>query len=32
MAWIHLVQDRDLWGTHVNTVVNLSFHKMLGNS
>jgi hypothetical protein len=30
--WIDLAQDRDQWRVLVNTVMNLSFHKMLGSS
>jgi hypothetical protein len=29
--WIHLVQDRDRWGTLVNWVMKLRVPKMLGN-
>jgi hypothetical protein len=29
--WIGLAQDRDRWGALVNSVLNLGFHKMLGN-
>jgi hypothetical protein len=32
MDWIDLAQDRDQWGALVNKVMNLGFHKMLGNS
>jgi hypothetical protein len=32
MDWIVLTQGRDQWSPLVNTVVNLLFHKMLGNS
>jgi hypothetical protein len=32
MDWIDLAQDRDQWKALVNTVMNLQFHKMLGNS
>jgi hypothetical protein len=32
MDWIDLAQDRDQWKALVNTVMNLRFHKMLGNS
>jgi hypothetical protein len=32
MDWICLAQDRDQWMTLVNTVVNLRFHKIFGNS
>jgi hypothetical protein len=31
MDWICLVQGRDQWRALVNTVMNLGFHKMLGN-
>jgi hypothetical protein len=30
--WINLVQDRDWWNALVNKVMNLRWHKMLGNS
>jgi hypothetical protein len=29
--WINLVQDGDKWRALVNSVMNLRFHKMLGN-
>jgi hypothetical protein len=29
--WIDLAQDRDRWTALVNSVLNLGFHKMLGN-
>jgi hypothetical protein len=29
--WIDLAQDRDQWGSLVNKVMNLQFHKMLGS-
>jgi hypothetical protein len=29
--WIGLAQDRDKWRVLVNAVMNLRFHKMLGN-
>jgi hypothetical protein len=29
--WIGLVQDRNRWRALVNSVMNLRFHKMLGN-
>jgi hypothetical protein len=32
MDWIDLAQDRDQWKALVNIVMNLGFHKMLGNS
>jgi hypothetical protein len=32
MDWIDLAQDRDQWRALVNMVMNLQFHKMLGNS
>jgi hypothetical protein len=32
MDWIDLAQDRDQWRALVKTVMNLRFHKMLGNS
>jgi hypothetical protein len=32
MDWIDLVQDSDQWWAFVNTVMNLPFHKVLGNS
>jgi hypothetical protein len=31
MDRIYLAQDRDQWWALVNTVMNLRFHKMLGN-
>jgi hypothetical protein len=31
MDWIDLAQDRDLWKALMNIVMNLQFHKMLGN-
>jgi hypothetical protein len=32
MNWIDLAQDRDQWMALANMVINLRFHKMLGNS
>jgi hypothetical protein len=32
MDWIHLSQNRNQWRAFVNTVMNLRFHEMLGNS
>jgi hypothetical protein len=32
MVWIDLAQNRDHWSALVNTVMNLRFHKTLGNS
>jgi hypothetical protein len=32
MDWIDLAQDRDQWLALVNMVMNLGFHKILGNS
>jgi hypothetical protein len=32
MDWIDLAQDRDQWRILENKVVNLWFHRMLGNS
>jgi hypothetical protein len=32
MDWIDLAQGRDQWSTLVNAVMNLQFHKMVGNS
>jgi hypothetical protein len=32
MDGIDLVQDRDQWRALVNTIMNLQFHKLLGNS
>jgi hypothetical protein len=32
MAWIHLAQDGNQWKARVKMVMNLGFHKMLGNS
>jgi hypothetical protein len=32
MDLIDLTQDRDQWRALVNTVMNLRFHKILGNS
>jgi hypothetical protein len=32
MDWIDLAQDRDQCRALVNTVMNLRFHKILGNS
>jgi hypothetical protein len=32
MNWIDLAQDRDQWQDLENTVINLEFHKMFGNS
>jgi hypothetical protein len=29
--WIGLTRDRDMWRALVNVVMNLGFHKMLGN-
>jgi hypothetical protein len=29
--WIGLAQDRNRWRALVNTVLNLGFHKILGN-
>jgi hypothetical protein len=29
--WIDLAQDRDRWKALVNSVLNLRFHKLLGN-
>jgi hypothetical protein len=29
--WIRLAQDRDRWRALMNSVLNLGFHKMLGN-
>jgi hypothetical protein len=29
--WIGLAQDRNIWRSLVNAVLNLRFHKMLGN-
>jgi hypothetical protein len=32
MGWNDLAQDRDQWRALMKTVVNLKFHKMVGNS
>jgi hypothetical protein len=32
MDWIDLAQDMDQWRALVNTLMNLRFDKMLGNS
>jgi hypothetical protein len=32
MDWIVLPQDRHRWKALVNTVMNVGFHKILGNS
>jgi hypothetical protein len=29
--WIGLAQDRDMWRAHVNTGMNLQFHKIMAN-
>jgi hypothetical protein len=31
MDWIGLAQDRDRWRALMDSVLNLRFHKMLGN-
>jgi hypothetical protein len=31
VVWIGLAQDRDRWRAVLNSVLNLRFHKMLGN-
>jgi hypothetical protein len=32
MGWNYLTQDRDQWQAHMNTVMNLQVHEILGNS
>ena len=32
IGWINLAQDRDRWKPLLNSVINRSFHKMLGIS
>jgi hypothetical protein len=32
MEWINLAEGRDQWSALVNTVMNLGFHNIFGNS